>query len=261
MIFGALGFYLFNPNLGIDLIGGQILEIKTKANVPQIIQNLKLKANYFQTQEGFLIKSQEDLNILWSEIQKVDNQAQKIKFERISSSLSSELRKKALLMVFLVLVAIGSYTALAFYKLKNQFSLFSLGLIVIFTLFHDVIATTGFYVVLSKVFNFELDLRFITALLIIAGFSVHDTIVIFDRLRENILKTKKKTTEIFNQSIQETLRRSIFTSLTAVLAILPLSILISDLRAFLFSIQIGIIIGTYSSIFLASPFLYDSTNK
>jgi preprotein translocase subunit SecF len=261
MIFGALSFYLFNPSLGIDLIGGQILEVKTKANVPQIIQNLKLKANYFQTQDGFLIKSQDDLSVLWSEIQKVDSQAQKVKFERISGSLSSELRKKALLMVILVLVAIGIYVALAFYKLKNQFSLFSLALIVIITLFHDVIATTGFYVLLSKVFNFELDIRFITALLIIAGFSVHDTIVVFDRLRENILKTKKKTAEIFNQSIQETLRRSIFTSLTAVLAILPLSILISDLRAFLFSIQIGIIIGTYSSIFLAPPLLYDSTNK
>jgi preprotein translocase SecF subunit len=120
-----------------------------------------------------------------------------------------------------------------------------------------VIATTGFYVLLSKFFNFDLDIKFITALLIIAGFSVHDTIVVFDRLRENILKTGKKTKEIFNASINQTLRRSIFTSLTTVLTVLPLSILISDLRAFLLSVQIGIIIGTYSSICLATPLLFE----
>ncbi|GIW67234.1 MAG: protein-export membrane protein SecF [Candidatus Parcubacteria bacterium] len=258
VLFGGLSFYFFNPNLGIDLIGGQILEVKTKANVPSIINNLKLKAVYYQTQDGYLIKSQENLNLLWQEIQKQDNQSQRIRFESISSSLSSELRQKAMLMIILVLLAIGLYVAFAFYQLKNQFSPFLLGFIVVITLFHDVMATTGFYVLLSKFFNFDLDIKFITALLIVAGFSVHDTIVVFDRLRENILKTGKKTIEVFNLSIQQTLRRSIFTSLTAVLAILPLSILIPDLRAFLLSIQIGILIGTYSSICLATPLLYEN---
>jgi len=160
-------------------------------------------------------------------------------------------------MVVLVLMAIGTYVSFMFYKLKKQFSLFDLGFIVVATLFHDVVGTTGFYVLLSKFFNFDLDIKFITALLIIAGFSVHDTIVVFDRLRENIVKTGKKTKEIFNTSINQTLRRSVFTSLTTVLAILPLSILIPDLRAFLLSIQIGIIIGTYSSICLATTPLFE----
>lgn len=261
VIFGALSFYLFNPNLGIDLIGGQILEVQTKADVPAIIQSLNLKANYFVTQDGYIIKSQSDLNVLWEKISTIDKQSQKIKFEKISSNLSNELRSKALTMVFFVLLAIGIYVALAFYKLRNQFSLFGLSFIVIVTLFHDVLGTTGFYVMLAKIFNFDLDIKFITALLIIAGYSIHDTIVVFDRLRENLLKSKKKTAEIFNLSIRETLRRSLFTSLTTVIAILPLSILISDLRAFLFSIQIGIVIGTYSSIFIAASLLFDSTSK
>ena len=196
VIFGALSFYLFNPNLGIDLVGGNILEVRTKADVPSIINNLKLKAIYYPTNEGYIIKSQQDLNILWQEIKKQDNQSQQIKFESISSSLSSELRRKAVLMIVLVLLAIGSYVSFSFYKLKNQFSPLFLGLVVIITLFHDVVATTGFYILLSKFYNFDLDFKFITALLIIAGFSVHDTIVVFDRLRENILKTNKKTAEI-----------------------------------------------------------------
>jgi len=257
VLFGALSFYFFNPSLGIDLVGGQILEVKTKADVPIIVERLNFKVNLYPTEDGYLIKGKENLNVLWQEIQKEDKESQKIRFESISSSLSAELREKASLMVVLVLLAIGVYVTIAFYKLKRQFSLFDLGFIVVITLFHDVTATTGFYVLLSKFFNFDLDIKFITALLIVAGFSVHDTIVVFDRLRENILKIGKKTRDIFNLSIKQTLRRSILTSLTTVLSILPLSIFLPDLRSFLLAIQIGIIIGTYSSICLATPLLFE----
>ena len=257
IIFGGLSFYIFKPNLGIDLVGGQILEIKTKENIKLLMEKLKIKGIIFEG-ESMIIKSQENLDFLWQEVKKLDPQAQRLKYENISPSLSGELRKKALLTVIFVLFGIGLYVAFAFYKLKNHFSLFNLSLIVIFTLFHDVLGTTGFYILFSKFFNFDLDLKFITALLIIAGFSVHDTIVVFDRLRENILKTKSKNEEIFNASINQTLRRSIFTSLTTVLAILPLTFTIFDLRAFLLAIQIGIIVGTYSSICLATPLLYET---
>ncbi len=262
IIFGSLGFYIFQPNLGIDLIGGQILEVKTKADVKKLIFDLKIKANVFETKESFLIKSPQNLNQVWQEIRKIDLQAQRLRFESISSSLSAELRKKAFLMIFIVLLAIATYVAFAFYKLKNHFSIFNLAFVVVFTLFHDIFGATGFYLLLANFFNFDLDIKFITALLIVAGFSVHDTIVVFDRLRENILKQgrldKTKKEEIFNSSIHQTLRRSIFTSLTTVLAILPLTLIIPDLRAFLLAIQIGIIIGTYSSICLATPLLYET---
>ena len=257
ILFGVLGFYLFEPNLGIDLTGGQILEVKTKENVKALMEKLKIKGIIFEG-ENIILKSKENLDSLWQEIKKLDPQAQRLKYENISPALSSELRKKAFLTIILVLLGIGLYVAFAFYKLKSHFSLFSLSLIVIFTLFHDVLGTTGFYLLFSKFFNFDLDLKFITALLIIAGFSVHDTIVVFDRLRENILKTKSKNEEVFNSSINQTLRRSIFTSLTTVLAIMPLTFMIADLRAFLLAIQIGIIIGTYSSICLATPLLYET---
>lgn len=261
VLFGGFSFYLFNPNLGIDLVGGQILEVKTKADVPRLISNLKIKANYYPTENGFLIKGQHGLDKLWQEILKEDKQSQRLRFESISGSLSSELRKRSAVMIILVLLAIGIYVASVFYKLKGYFSIFYLGLIVILTLFHDIAGATGFYILLTKIFNFDLDIKFITALLIIAGFSVHDTIVVFDRLRENIIKFKKRNSDIFNLSINQTVRRSIFTSLTAVLSVLPLSFLVPELKAFLWTIQLGIIIGTYSSICLAAPLLYDSTDN
>lgn len=258
IIFGGFSFYVFNPDLGIDLIGGQILEVKTKADVSRLITELKIKASYYPTQDGFLIKGQHSLGNLWQAILKEDKQSQRLRFESISGSLSSELRKRSGVMIVLVLLAIGIYVASVFYKLKGHFSMFYLGGIVVLTLFHDIVGATGFYVFLTRIFNFDLDIKFITALLIIAGFSVHDTIVVFDRLRENVIKFKKRNSDIFNLSINQTIRRSIFTSLTAVLSILPLSFLVPELRAFLWAIQLGIVIGTYSSICLAAPLLYDS---
>lgn len=259
-LFGGLSFYIFNPHLGIDLVGGEILEVQTKANVPYLIEKLKISAIYFPEKNGYLIKGQ-NLNILWKEIVKEDSQAKKLKFESISSSLSAELKNKAILMIILVSIAIGTYTSFAFYQLRKYFNLTILAIIVIISILHDVIISAGFYILFSKFFNFDLDIKFITALLIIAGFSIHDTIIILDRLRENLIKTQQKTAEIFNSSIKQTLRRSIFTSLTAVLSILPFTILISDLRGFLLAIQLGIITGTYSSICLVLPLLYDSSSK
>ncbi len=261
ILFGSFSFYFFEPRLGVDLIGGQLLEVKTKTKVKEIVRNLGIKAEIFETQEVYLIKSREDLTKLWQEIKTKDPQAERLKFESISPSLSSELRQKSFLMVILVLLAIGVYVAFAFYSLRKFFSLSSLALIVIFTLFHDVMVTTGFFVLLAKYLNFDLDIKFITALLIVAGFSVHDTIVVFDRLRENILKTNQKNEETFNSSINQTLKRSIFTSLTTILAILPLTFFLQDLRVFLLTLQIGILVGTYSSVCLAVPLLYDFKTK
>lgn len=262
VLFGALSLYIFHPKLGIDLIGGEILEVKTNLEVKNLLKDLEIRGNVFQTKDSYIIKG-ENLKNLWSEIKKRDPQSERIRQDSLSSNLSYELRRKALLMTILVLLAIGSYVAFAFRKLKTYFSLTIISFIVIVTLFHDIMGSLGFYVFLSKYFNFDLDLKFITAMLIIAGFSVHDTIVVFDRLRENLLniKSNKKDIsmmkEIFNQSITQTLRRSIFTSSTAILAILPLTFLIPELQGFLMAIQIGIIIGTYSSICLASPLLFE----
>ncbi|BCX15428.1 MAG: protein translocase subunit SecF [Candidatus Parcubacteria bacterium] len=263
---GVLSFYLVNPALGTDLIGGYILEVKTNLPVETIAKELNIQVSVFKTDASVIIKSKDNLNNLWLMIRQRDKQAEKLRAEFISPALSSELKNKALFMIVVVLFFIGAYIAFAFRRLKDIFSLFSLSLVVIFTLFHDVIATAGIYVYVSDYLNFELDIKFITALLILVGFSVHDTIVIFDRIREKILLSniKKINTDlkdIFQSSIQETLRRSIFTSLTTVLSILPLTLFMNELRPFLLAIQLGMIVGTYSSICLAAPLLYDSSQS
>jgi preprotein translocase SecF subunit len=263
VLFGILSFLNLKPeDYGIDLRGGQILEVRTNANVKEIIEKLKIKGEVFEEEKGvFLIKGFSGLDKVWEEIKSKDNLAERIRFEEISPSLSSELKRKGLTAVILVILAIAFYVSFSFRKIKTIIHSSILGLVVILTLFHDVIASVGPYILLVKKFGFSLDIKFITALLLVAGYSVSDTIVIFDRLRENILRFGKKDKEVFVKSIKEIYTRSIYTSLSTVLAILPLSLMVKTLTPFLLAIQVGIIIGTYSSICLATPLVYDMSRR
>jgi preprotein translocase subunit SecF len=184
-----------------------------------------------------------------------------IRYEEVSPSLSRELTKKSIWAVISVFILIGSYISIVFYNKKKIISSLLLGLVVILTLFHDVIATFGIYVLLSNIFSFELTTVTIIAFILIAGFSVHDTIVVFDRLREKINQFGNLSIEIFDLSIKETIARSINTSLTTILAVIPLLFTIKILTPFILVIITGIIIGTYSSICLAVPLVYDLTRK
>lgn len=259
--FGIFSFIYFKPDLGIDLVGGEVLEVKTNANVREIISDFNLSAIVYETEESILIKAKKGLSDVWQKIQENDQNAQRLRFEEISPSLSNELKRKGFTAVILVILAIALYVTYAFRKIKSVIKASFLGIVVILTLFHDVLASVGPYVVLSKIFGYSIDLKFITALLVVAGYSVSDTIVIFDRIRENILKSSKRDKQIFQKSIKDVYLRSIYTSLTTILAILPLALMLQNLSSFLFALQIGIIIGTYSSIFLATPLLYDFTKN
>ncbi len=261
VFFGATSFLIFKPDIGIDLSGGQILEVKTNLNVEEIVKKLNLKAVIYQNDNIKLIKAKNNLNLLWQEIKKNDEKAEQLRFEEISPSLSSELKKSSITAIILVILAIALYVAFSFRKLKGTLPIRIFALVVILTLFHDVIASIGPYVIFSKILGFDIDVKFIIALLIIAGYSVSDTIVIFDRLRENILKFNKINQELFQKSLNEVLSRSILTSLSTILLILPISFLVPNLKAFLYALQIGFVIGTYSSICLAAPLVYDLRKK
>ena len=175
----------------------------------------------------------------------------------MSSVFSGELAKKSYLAIIFVLMGIGTYITIVFWGKKRLIPGYLFGLVTILTLFHDVIGSLGLYTLFSHFFNYDLDISIIIAFLVVAGFSVHDTIVVFDRIRENLMKEGKLNQEIFEKSIKETLTRSINTSLSTILSILPLLFLIEFLRPFLLTLMVGIIIGTYSSICLAAPLLYD----
>jgi len=165
--------------------------------------------------------------------------------ENVGPKVSSELLQSGLLAICLALAAMLFYIWIRF---EWQFSLGS-----IIALFHDVIITVGIFSLLS----FEINLSIIAAVLTIVGYSMNDTVVIYDRIRENLSKfTKLNINEISNLSINETLSRTIITSMTTLLALFSIFILGGEiLRGFSFAMILGVIIGTYSSIFVAAPIL------
>lgn len=258
-VFGAFIPNFISPSLGIDLAGGSLVELKTTiSNIDQAVKIYGRDYTVFPTQAGYLIKARQlNQEGLIQTLKQQDSNLTVLRHEEISPSFSGELKQKALLYIVLVLIAIGLYITIAFWRVQKQLSGWLLGLTVIICLFHDVVASFGVFVVLAKLFNYSLDLTIVTALLVVAGFSVHDTIVVFDRLRENVKKTNRIDRTIFNQSVQETFVRSVNTSLTTVLSVFPLVFLLPHLGGFLLTLILGIIIGTYSSIFLATPLLYD----
>jgi len=264
VLWGGIAPNILKINFGIDIVGGQVIELKSKdiEKLKNKIESLKISKQVIKQKDSLIIKSKninpyKVVNDLRSEFKDIEL----IRYEEVSPSLSRELTKKSIWAVISVLILIGSYISIVFYNKKKIISSLLLGLVVILTLFHDVIATFGIYVLLSNIFSFELTTVTIIALILIAGFSVHDTIVVFDRLREKINQFGNLSIEIFDLSIKETIARSINTSLTTILAVIPLLFTIKILTPFILIIITGIIIGTYSSICLAVPLVYDLTRK
>ena len=184
-----------------------------------------------------------------------------LRFTSIGPSLGSELAKKALYALIAVILAIMLYIAWAFRRVSKPVSSWTYGGIVVLILFHDVIIPTGFYAILCHFTGAQVDSLFAVALLAILGYSVNDTIVIFDRVREHLhdnehAKLVEPFDETVGKSVTQTLGRSINTSLTVVLALLALIIFGGkDTVNFALVLLVGVVAGTYSSILLAAPLL------
>ena len=179
-------------------------------------------------------------------------------FQSIGPSVGAELRKNALLAVFFVLLGISLYVAFAFRKVSRPISSWKYGVVTLVSLFHDVIIPAGLLAFLGRFYGVEIDSNFIVALLVIAGFSVHDTIVVFDRIRENLTLNRGKAefADIINDSVNQTAVRSVYTSLTLIFVLITLLFLgPATLQYFIGTLLLGTVIGVYSSIFIASPLL------
>ncbi len=179
-------------------------------------------------------------------------------FQSIGSTVGQELKSKALWAFVYVMLGISLYVTYAFRKVSYPVKSWKYGVITLFTLFHDVIVPMGFFAVLGRKFGIEIDTNFIVALLVVMGFSVHDTIVVFDRIRENVLNHSGNTKfdDIVNKSINQTFVRSINTSLTVLIVLLGMFFFGPvTLHYFILTLIIGIATGAYSSIFVASPLL------
>ena len=248
-------------NYGIDFKGGTLIELRTDTsiNASAIRDSLKsmnlgdINVKKFGKEGDYLIKVEQknsNNSNLIPEIKKTlaDNLNADVDFRRVENvgpKVSSELLESSIIAISLALAAMLFYIWIRF---EWQFSIGS-----IIALFHDVIITLGIFSVLSL----EINLSIIAAVLTIVGYSMNDTVVIYDRIRENLLKyTKISISDISNLSINETLSRTIITSITTLLALISIYILGGEiLRGFSFAMILGVIIGTYSSMFVASPIL------
>ena len=249
-------------NYGVDFKGGTLLEIRIENKSIQI-QDIRsalqipelgdVNVKQFGDAGDFLIKYEKNANENEKFITELKNIISKkinsaVNFRRVETvgpKVSSELLKQGVTAIALALGAMLFYIWIRF---EWQFSIGS-----IIALIHDVVITLGIFSILS----FEVNLSIVAAVLTIVGYSMNDTVVIFDRIRENLLKySKLKTNEIADISVNETLSRTIITSLTTLLALFSIFILGGEiLKGFSFAMILGVIIGTYSSIFVASPVL------
>lgn len=179
------------------------------------------------------------------------------RIETIGPAISSQLRSRAIYAVIAVVIAIVFYVAYAFRKVSKPVQSWKYGLTAVIALVHDVTITMGIFTLLGKYLNVEIGIPFVVALLTILGYSVNDSIVVFDRIRENLIKrTADKFKTMVNMGVNQTLVRSFNTSLTTLIVLSALFLFGGEsIKYFALALIIGIISGTYSSIFLASPLL------
>ncbi|MFH0905129.1 MAG: protein translocase subunit SecF [bacterium] len=271
--------FTFRYHLGIDFAGGTVLEVETgeigptslpagNASVDQYL-TLTYKASTNEEavaqragENHFMLRSKtisNDQKNAWLDgARAVLPQIKELRFETVSPVLGGEVVRKAVMAVIVAVLAILLYLAYAFRRVPKPTNSWRFGVTAVVALLaHDVIILLGIYAVLGRFFGAEVDSMFITALLTLLGFSVHDTIVTYDRLRENLIKRGAANFEqTVNDSIVETITRSINTTFTLALVLLAMT-LMGGRSTFFFtlSLLIGVILGTYSSIFVASPLL------
>jgi preprotein translocase subunit SecF len=184
------------------------------------------------------------------------NSFEELRYDSVGPTIGAELKRKSLLAIIIVLIAIVVYIAWAFRRVSKPVESWKYGISAIIALFHDVIITLGIFALLGKFWGIEINSAFVAAILTVLGYSVNDSIVVFDRVRENLPKSDEDFEGTVNTSVNQSITRSINTSVTTLIVLL--SILFfggSTIKDFILALSIGVFIGTYSSIFLASPIL------
>ena len=261
----------FGFNWGIDFTGGSLWELTTadiKNDTIKIVGYLENEGlgqiNVQTTNENSLILrfsniSEEKHVQLFKGLQEITPLIQERKFESVGPSIGQELKSKSIWAVLLVFFGILAYLSYAFHNSSFRIPSYRYGILAVLVLMHDAVFIIGLFSLLGKLKGWEVNSDFLVALLVVAGYSVHDTIVVFDRVRENIrLKTKESLAEIINLSINQTLLRSLNTSLTTIFPLIALYFLGPvSIKILVIAMISGVIIGTYSSICLAAPLLYN----
>lgn len=260
-------------NFGIDFTGGSLMEVQFVNYQPSIseiqnglsgvgVTNLVIQP----AQDGTVLlrfkessqKVHEDIN---SSLQKMVSShkgasVKEMRFDGIGPSIGNELKSKSFNAIAMVLLMMIIFIAFAFRKVSKPVASWKYGLAAIIALAHDVIILLGVFATLGHFMNTEINTAFIAAILTVLGYSVNDTIIVFDRTRENLPKSSQDFEGTVNTSVNQVLTRSINTSFSAILALLAILFFGgASIRDFALALAIGIFVGTYSSIFIASPMI------
>lgn len=275
VLFGlsVLAMVVFGLNVGIDFTGGSLLEVEfseTRPTVEEVYSTLApldLGAVVAQPvgEDNMIMKTrfideaehQEILSALRGAFEQNGNTVLERRLDTIGPSVGEQLRNRALYAGAAVLLAILGYIAFAFRGVSRPIPSWQYGAAAIIALVHDVVITMGVFAVLGHYFGVEIDIAFVVAMMTVLGYSVNDTIVVFDRIRENLLNDgPRQFTQTVNNGIRETLVRSINTGMATLISLTALFVLGGDsIRYFSLALIIGIVLGTYSSIFVASALL------
>lgn len=267
---GTYSLLRYGLRLSIDFTGGSLVEVsfpKSKPasgnDVADVARSQGLEVSSVQPtgDNAYILRlkpiTQEQNEQFKQQLIAKYEQVTENRFETVGPVVGAELARKSVIAVAIASIAIVVYIAWSFRRIPAPYSSWKFGASAVAALLHDVVLVLGVFSLFGRWYNVEIDALFVTALLTVIGFSVHDTIVVFDRVRENLPKMAKATFEqVVDFSLTETLTRSLNTSITVILTLTALLLFGGEtIRWFVAALLIGIVSGTYSSIFNASPLL------
>jgi len=264
-----LALLIWGLKPGIDFIGGSLAEFRFSQERPdnndirEALKDLDLgKLNVAETGERGIILRFKDVDEgqhqeIVDAIQAKYKDVQETSFESIGPVVGAELKRKSISALIIVILAIVAYVAWAFRKVSEPVASWKYGVAAIIALIHDIAIVAGVFAILGKFYGVEIGVPFIAALLTILGYSVNDTIVVFDRTRENLVTDSSDDyEEVVNRSVNETIARSLNTSITTFIALCAVYMFGGETtKMFMLALMIGCVAGTYSSIFIASPIM------
>ncbi|PIR52767.1 protein translocase subunit SecF [Candidatus Peregrinibacteria bacterium CG10_big_fil_rev_8_21_14_0_10_49_10] len=273
VVAGIVLFFIPGPVLSIDFTGGTLIELDLPAEVTKEALTSALASipgetplgnvALSRTKDGSVLLRMRDITneehvALIAHLEEEFGAVTEHQFTTIGPTVGASLKKRAVWALFIASVAIVVYIAFAFRKIPRRLSPWRFGIVAVVTLLHDIIGTVGIFVIMSHYTSFEVDTLFVTALLTILGYSVNDTIVIFDRIRDNLANQERGEpfAVVAERSLKESITRSFNTSFSTLIMLFALYFLGSEsIRWFVLTLCVGTIIGTYSSIFIATPLL------
>lgn len=270
-----LALLVWGLKFDIDFTGGTRMEVQFSEEMPanqEITETLaetgarSLVIQPSENNQMMLRYASDDDSVNQTVFSKLEEKypgVKQLRVDFINASVSDELKSKSLWAIFYAVAGIMIYIAWAFRKVSRPVESWKYGIGAIIALIHDILITVGVFSALGHFFGVEVGVSFIAALLTILGFSVHDTIVVYDRTRENLIRSSanEKFPEIVNRSLNETLHRSINTSLTVIITLLAIYIFGGEsIEFFSLALLVGVTFGTYSSIFIASALLVSIYN-